>query len=272
MSTAPGPRKAKKSTANGRKKRQAVASSSAVPAPPEAKNEGENPHWAFQPPDGSTLLDHDVDFGEFDWDEINKDEDLEIWLFRVPEGLKAKYLDSAKLDTLPSTSRNARMGSVSRKQTQYDIWSLGNDPDHGGEDIGGEEVRGLSCLLPRGKKGGKLYLAPKPIARHVVIAAKPALPTPEPSSDNDSNPTGQPKKSQRYSYPAELLTHRFMPYGSIAEVGSTAMDVDTVESLPPQPSPSGKPKKTKKESPEKGQKRKVEVDTPKKSKKAKVVS
>ena len=43
--------------------------SSAVATEP-GKFEGENPHWAFVPPSGSELLDHDVDCGEFDWDAV----------------------------------------------------------------------------------------------------------------------------------------------------------------------------------------------------------
>jgi hypothetical protein len=36
---------------------------------------------------GSTLLEEDVDAGEFDWDKINDDEDLELCLIRVPDSV-----------------------------------------------------------------------------------------------------------------------------------------------------------------------------------------
>lgn len=50
----------------------------------------------------------------------------------------------------------ARIGSIERKTASYDVWNLGEDV--GGEVVGGEELKALSCLLPRSKKHGKLYL------------------------------------------------------------------------------------------------------------------
>ena len=104
--------------------------------------------------------------------------------------------------------------------------------------IGGEELRSLSCLLPRKTKDGKLYLgmqriihhfytshtssftlvpsflAPKPISQHLIVSAHLSkLSTSEgesalPNSLVHENP-------QRQRYPPELLKHRFMPYGSL---------------------------------------------------------
>jgi hypothetical protein len=50
----------------------------------EPRNEGVNPHWAFKPPSDAVLLDHNVDPEDFDWDAINDDEDIELWLVRAP--------------------------------------------------------------------------------------------------------------------------------------------------------------------------------------------
>ena len=59
----------------------------------QGKNEGIDPNWAFTPPPGSTLLEEqDADAGEFDWDKINDDEDLELCLIRVPDSVS--YLAS----------------------------------------------------------------------------------------------------------------------------------------------------------------------------------
>lgn len=57
------------------------------------------------------------------------------------------------LDT-PSSSGTGRLGSFMKKSVDYDIWHLG---DNAQEVIGGEELKNLTCLVPRKKKGGKLY-------------------------------------------------------------------------------------------------------------------
>lgn len=44
---------------------------------------------------------------------------------------------------------------MSRKQNTYDIWSIRGDDSEVDTVAGGEEVLGLSCLLPR-KKDGKM--------------------------------------------------------------------------------------------------------------------
>lgn len=46
-------------------------------------------NWAYVPPSGATLLEHDVDNSVFDWDEINNSEDLDVWIIRVPDAVSA---------------------------------------------------------------------------------------------------------------------------------------------------------------------------------------
>ena len=59
----------------------------------QGKNEGVNPNWAYVPPPGSVLIeeDDDADAGEFDWDKINDDDDLELCLIRVPDSVSYFY-------------------------------------------------------------------------------------------------------------------------------------------------------------------------------------
>ena len=52
------------------------------------RNEGTDPTWNYAPPAGAVLIDDDVDAGEFDWDTINNNDDLELWLIRVPESVR----------------------------------------------------------------------------------------------------------------------------------------------------------------------------------------
>jgi hypothetical protein len=83
----PAPVKPKKSSKEKSKKKAKKAAT--VVLTQHGKNEGENPNWAFQPPPGAVLADHEVDSGEFDWNAVKDDEDVELWLLRVPEDVRS---------------------------------------------------------------------------------------------------------------------------------------------------------------------------------------
>ncbi|KAJ7118990.1 hypothetical protein C8R44DRAFT_854055 [Mycena epipterygia] len=270
------PTKKNKSKAAEKTKSKAAEKTKST-AKSTARNEGTDPHWAYAPPHKSVRLEASADVGEFDWDALNGDDDLELWLVRIPEGVKPKYLETAQLE-LPArrdSKSSAKLGVLQRKHVAYDIWSVGDDAPEA-LPIGGEEIKALSCLLPRKSKKGKLYAAPTPIARTVVMAAQAVKPTPDPA--NAATPNAPPvyKNPPRESHPKELLTHSFLPYGATvgsAEEGevTTPMDVDKDgEVLVPET-----PAKAKEDSKKlKGKKRKGAEDgeSPKKPKKAKTAS
>lgn len=52
------------------------------------RNEGEDPHWDYEPLPGFSPLENVVDTEEFEWDAMNNDDDCELWLIRVPEGVR----------------------------------------------------------------------------------------------------------------------------------------------------------------------------------------
>jgi hypothetical protein len=70
--------------------------------------------------------------------------------------VKPKYLENLQLDKpISSVSpQSALVGILKRKHMTFDIWSVGDGDD---QPVGGEELKDLSCLLPRKKKNGKLY-------------------------------------------------------------------------------------------------------------------
>jgi len=223
------------------------------------KNDGTNPHWAYKPPPGTLLADHDVDSGDFDWTSVQDDDDLELWLIRVPDGVNPKHLETLKIEQ-PSSTHNMRVGTLVRKHATFDIWSVAGDDDD--NEVGGEEVKGLSCLLPRKRKQGKLYQAPKPIAHRFVVSAQAVRPTPDPSHGVRSGGGGalKYKNPPRHKYPKELLKHRFMPYGSQAPDDAAVLSVDAdvemanvdgeavdngVEIIPPPKDVETKPKEKK---------------------------
>ncbi|KAH7890085.1 hypothetical protein F5I97DRAFT_1850037 [Phlebopus sp. FC_14] len=227
------------------------------------KNEGDDPHWAYKPPDGAVLLDHSVDAEPFEWDAIRDDDDMEIWLLRVPDSIRAKHLEGLQIDPPPS-SRTARVGNLTRKNTTFDVWSIGDDD---ADCVGGEELRGLSCLLPRKKKRGKLCVAPKAVARHIVISAQPTIP-----SVLDQQPSVH-QNHPRPSYSKDLLNHRFIPYGARSQqdipVSQPTMDVDIPAPNSVDMVDTSQTDKEIKVKESKGKKRKGEGETPKRSKKHK---
>ncbi|KAI1791508.1 hypothetical protein LXA43DRAFT_418798 [Ganoderma leucocontextum] len=250
--------KAKKSKEKSKKVK--IAHPAAEPEK-HGRNEGEDASLPYKPPEGYVLMKHGAEETEFDWDAINNDDNLELWVLRVPDGLKPKHLENVKIEA-PSSSKTARIGSIDRKSTAYDVWSLGDDD---AEAVGGDELRAVSCLLPRRKKNGKLYQAPHAISRRLVISTRPTLPTPPASSPGSSPVVHQ--NPPRPRHPPELLKHRFAPLGSLAPVeDSTEMDVD--------PAPTSQPSKSSKTDAAEGSKKKRKGDTssPKKTKKAKPAS
>ncbi|KAJ3488566.1 hypothetical protein NLI96_g2757 [Meripilus lineatus] len=175
---------------------------------------------------------HLVHGGEFDWDKLHNKDDLELWIIRVPEALaKPKILESLSLDKPTSSKRTARIGAIQRKHTSYDVWSIGDELN---EYVGGDEVKSLEPLLPQSSKGNKLYLAPEMKTRHMVITARPAIPTPEPSPEGD--PTTSTSKVHRnpprFTYPKEVLKHAFVPTGALTRIPTPP------PSPPRQPEPS----------------------------------
>ncbi|ETW85140.1 hypothetical protein HETIRDRAFT_246524, partial [Heterobasidion irregulare TC 32-1] len=193
------------------------------------RNEGTDPKWIYAPPEGAVLPDiENIEFGDFDYDQFKGDEDAELWLVRVPNNIKPKHLKDVRISAPPPSSLTVKVGRLERKTGSYDIWALSADGEAEGDEgagVGGEELRALSALLPRPKKGGKLYLAPKPIARHLVFAASPPIPS-APESDPGAEPATAPagahvyKNPPRPSYPDAVLKHRFLPYGSRGSPGT----------------------------------------------------
>ncbi|KAI0078966.1 hypothetical protein K474DRAFT_747019 [Panus rudis PR-1116 ss-1] len=220
------------------------------------------------------LFDHSVDSGVFDYDYLKENaEHLELFIIRVPDAIKPKHLQNLKLDA-PSGSVTARVGSIDRKHSSYDVWCLGEDEN---DYVGGDEIKNFSCLVPR-KKKEDLRIAPKLPIRHLVVSTRPTLPTPEPSSDSSSDappPHTLMQNPPRPSYPKEVLKHRFLPYGSVSTADasqpeSEKMQVDDDASYPQK---DGKSKDVKEEEAAGGKVKKRKVDdspiTSKKSRKSK---
>ncbi|KAJ7611728.1 hypothetical protein FB45DRAFT_803788 [Roridomyces roridus] len=251
------------------KKGKGKAKAIEKPASGKGRNEGDDPHWAYKPPHKSVRLEASADVGEFDWDELQNNKDLELWLVRIPDSVKPKHLKTAQISLSPAAKRDSKktekMGTLPRTKVTYDIWSVGDDaPDD--LPVGGEEIKSLSCLLPRKSKKGKLYVAPTPIARTIVLSAQDAIPTPAPDASTEY------KNPPREKYPVEVLKHSFVPYGAaIPQVERastpTPMQVDAEVLVPDTPQTGVTPAKVKKSKKRKGDDEGGEQ--PRKSKKTK---
>ncbi|KAJ3505670.1 hypothetical protein NMY22_g17502 [Coprinellus aureogranulatus] len=215
------------------------------------KNEGTDPAWEFQPPPGRFLLEDSFDVGEFDWENVKNNEDLELVAIRVPKGFKPKHLDGLTIAST-SSSQSTKVGSIKRKHATFDVWSVGAEtPDDC--PVTGEEIRHLSCLLPR-KKKGKLFPAPRGIARHLVLAAQPVEPS-APASESippKDAKSGKYQNPPRQCYPDDRLTHTFAPYGSHTTIAASEeeekegeMDVDEEPAPTKQKEEEGPSKKSK---------------------------
>lgn len=69
--------------------------------------------------------------------------------------MKPKHLENMTID-MPSSSRTSCIGTLKRKYMTYDLWALGGRDSQ--NPVGGDEIKEISCLLPRKKKKGRLYL------------------------------------------------------------------------------------------------------------------
>lgn len=56
--------------------------------------------------------------------------------------------------TFSASSQTACIGTLNRKHSSFDIWSIGDGDE---QPVGGEEIKSLSCLLPRKGKKGEFY-------------------------------------------------------------------------------------------------------------------
>ncbi|KAI9453737.1 hypothetical protein F5148DRAFT_1232209 [Russula earlei] len=176
---------------------------------------------------------YDVEFGDFDYDAVRADDDgVELWLVRAPNAVKARSLQRVEI----SSRMSGLVGDLHRKSTAYDLWALEpvvsggthasrDESESGDQDVpggtaatlvavGAEELRNLSVLLPCKRREGKLYLARKPVTRHLVVATRPARPT-KPDTGSGATAYQNPK---REAYPEEVLTHRFHPYGDLGDL------------------------------------------------------
>jgi hypothetical protein len=193
-----------------------------------------------------------------------------------------KHLEEMHFDLLrQSASKSTRVGRLARGTMNYDMWSVGHETHtesgHSAIAAAAEEASGLSCLFPRKSKKGKLYLGAsasvsmywehiradsvylvsKSISRHLVVASQATALVPPPLDDQAPPPESLYQNPPRPSYSEDVLTHKFMPYGTLIDTSAQAttvrvqdvtMDVDEDSAPPAAPAKKLKGKKALSES------------------------
>ncbi|KAG6375826.1 hypothetical protein JVT61DRAFT_2684 [Boletus reticuloceps] len=300
---------------------------------PTGKNEGDDPNWAYKPPkapsSSTTPSTSDRSNGMLS-------KMIQTLRFGSSESqircIQPKHLQGLEIDSpsssssLSSPSRTARIGSLVRKTMSYDVWSIGPssssaDANADANVAGAEELLGLTPLLPRKRKKGRLYIgkpclcvssglrvpflyshlslppppactrahaprsAPKLVVHHIVVSARPPTATLPAPTDIDQPQTVPYRNPPRTSYPKEMLTHAFVPYGARStqtRSEDVSMDVETESQImddtvtqdrhknkPTSTSDAAPSSEKKKPKSKEHKKRKVEGESPKKSKKHK---
>jgi hypothetical protein len=169
--------------------------------------------------------------------------------------LKPKQLQNTRI-AAPPRSGSTIVGAVENKDTIYDVWISSRDSLLDEDSASpGEELSTLSVLLPRTKKNGRLFqgrhsfhsfgrptydgvlTAPKPITRHLVVTAPLARPSAGKSDGTSSQPYNFVNQNPpRHAYPEEILTHRFVPFGSGTPLQEVNADVEMrVDDAPVEP-------------------------------------
>ena len=138
--TAPRPSKSKnKDKSKKKSKPQPVIVTSS------GKNEGQNPHWAYEPPSGSVLFDASFEGETFDWDSIKKDDDLELWLIRVPDSVGVRQ----KCMTLSELHLHRMLSQRSNPTTSTEWRSMRPGPPHGAVKSVALREKALSTIYGR---------------------------------------------------------------------------------------------------------------------------
>ncbi|KAK1225538.1 hypothetical protein PQX77_011519 [Marasmius sp. AFHP31] len=229
---------------------ESLRSPSPVPAKKKGKSKGkatdrpeeQDPNWAYAPPSTFKLVKDVHDSEDWDWEAINENKGLELWLIRVPEGVQPKHLKDISIQLPSSSASSSKVGEISRKRGNYDIHEYRDDAINHSKL--GEEIKNMTCVLPTRNKKGEMRLAPRPIARRLVVSAQEVTATPPEETD----PTLERQNPKRFSYPKDLLKHKFMPYGSRSHLQSPSEDVDMDVEVPQtQEKEKDKSKKKRKE-------------------------
>ncbi|KAK4688872.1 hypothetical protein P7C73_g1221, partial [Tremellales sp. Uapishka_1] len=153
------------------------------------------PKWTAPPGMSTVNLTTDFTSSPFEWDAMAASPGIQLWAIRVPIDFKPSRLSGLSLKA-PTKSHPTISGKLKTKSHTYRLESTSSLPPahetvdedgrhptagpgmvdamamdkdelkmHGGEEMLG----GMRLMVPRAKKGGKLFVAPLPISQHLLL-------------------------------------------------------------------------------------------------------
>ncbi|KAI9301279.1 DNA-directed RNA polymerase I, subunit RPA34.5 [Cunninghamella echinulata] len=112
----------------------------------------------------------------YDIENIENDDDKEIWLIRVPQQVEKKSLDSLSFK-YPKTAGKPLSKLLINEKDTFTLYKVPEGKDLEADvGISGQEMLGFNCLLPSKNKQGKLVFAPKKISNYLILDEEVAIP------------------------------------------------------------------------------------------------
>ncbi|CAO3585123.1 unnamed protein product [Absidia cylindrospora] len=112
----------------------------------------------------------------FDYEAIKDDDDKELWLIRVPQEVSDSSLKSMKIKLSKTPGKPVSRLHLDDKD-QYTMYRVPEgkslDSDVG---VSGQEMLGLSCLVPSRDEEGKMVFAPKEISSYFILDEEVNIP------------------------------------------------------------------------------------------------
>lgn len=129
--------------------------------------------------------------------------------------LRPTLTDDKLLEVDPAAvgkGKRTRTGEASTAETREAIQDELGDARSGG----GEEMHALKVMLPDAKRGGKYYVAPKSISRHLVLKASYEKMAAA-NEDAAASPAETTSTTARRPQPLDKLKYRNIPFGAANE-------------------------------------------------------
>ncbi|CAO3613063.1 unnamed protein product [Cunninghamella echinulata] len=112
----------------------------------------------------------------YDVEDIENDNDKEIWLIRVPQQVEKKSLDSLSFK-YPKTAGKPLSKLLINEKDTFTLYKVPEGKNLEADvGISGQEMLGFNCLLPSKNKQGKLVFAPKKITNYLILDEEVTIP------------------------------------------------------------------------------------------------
>ncbi|CAO3636135.1 unnamed protein product [Cunninghamella blakesleeana] len=113
----------------------------------------------------------------YDAEGLEDSDDKEIWLIRVPRQIKSDNLKSLTFKYPKTEGKSLAELKLNENKDKYTLYKVPEgktlESDVG---ISGQEMLGLTCLLPSKDNSGKLVFAPKKFSNYLILDEEVIIP------------------------------------------------------------------------------------------------